>query len=132
MNMTSKMSNRPSILGLGNDIIEISRIRKSIEDYSTHFLDRLFTKQEQEYCNKFHDATPHYAGRFAAKEAIAKAFGKGFGAEIGWCDIEILPDESGKPTVTFSTAFEKQFNYPTVQLSISHCKNYATAVAIWC
>jgi len=131
MSTTSKTTNK-MIQGVGNDIVEISRIRRSIEQYSSHFLDRLFSKNEQDYCNKFQDTASHYAGRFAAKEAIAKAFGTGFGVAIAWSDIEILPDEFGKPIVTFSASIQKQFNDPTVLISISHCTDHATAVAIWC
>lgn len=125
------MTNKPFILGLGNDIIEIARIRKSIEQHAIHFLGKLFTKEEQAYCNRFADSAPHFAGRFAAKEAIAKAFGTGFGTDVSWCDIEILPDPFGKPIVHLSEALQQRFNYPTILLSISHCKEHATAVAIW-
>ena len=120
-----------SILGLGNDIIEIERITQSIERLQTHFLDKLFTEKEQAYCNQHKNAATHYAGRFAAKEAIAKAFGFGFGEKISWKDIEILPDEFGKPIVLLSPKMRSQFNNPNILLSISHCNAYATAVAIW-
>ncbi len=121
-----------SIRGLGNDIVEIARIRKSIEQHAAHFLDKLFTQKEQVYCNRFPDPAVHYAGRFSAKEAIAKAFGKGFGAEISWCDLEILPDEFGKPIAHLSPAIQANFKDPTIHISISHTKDHATAVAIWC
>jgi holo-[acyl-carrier protein] synthase len=117
--------------GLGNDIIEIERVRQSIERHGQHFLNRLFTPREQDYCYKFKDPVPHFAGRFAAKEAIAKALGTGFGAEVSWHDIEILGDESGKPTVHFSETAKKRFNHPRVLVSISHSASHATAVAIW-
>jgi holo-[acyl-carrier-protein] synthase len=63
--MMMKDNNSPK--GLGNDIIEIDRIRQSIERHGQHFLDRLFTQKEQDYCFKFKDPVPHFAGRFAAK-----------------------------------------------------------------
>lgn len=130
------MTNKPEMpkylmQGLGNDIIEIERIRKNMEQFGAHFLDRLFTAKEQAYCNKFQDSAPHYAGRFAAKEAIAKAFGTGFGAELAWCDIEILPDELGKPIANFSPTLQAHFHYPTVLISISHNNSQALATAIW-
>lgn len=117
--------------GLGNDIIEIERIRLSIERHGQHFLNRLFTQKEQDYCYKFKDPVPHFAGRFAAKEAIAKALGTGFGAEVSWHDIEILGNEHGKPIVHLTEAVKKRFNNPRILVSISHSTSHATAVALW-
>ncbi len=125
------MKQPEKILGIGNDIIEIIRIKKNIEKYKNHFLDRLFTKKEQEYCTKFKQSEACFSGRFAAKEAIAKAFGEGFGKHIHFLDIEILNNEKGKPEVFLSKNLREHFNEPKVHLSISHCKKYATAVAIW-
>ena len=120
-----------NIHGLGNDIIEIARIRQSVERHGAHFLNRLFTQQEQDFCYKFQDPVPHFAGRFAAKEAIAKALGTGFGAQVGWHDIEVINDELGKPVVHFSPGMKERFKNPRVLVSISHSTDYATAVAIW-
>ncbi len=124
------MSNA-SIRGLGNDIIEIERIRDSIKQHGDRFIERLFTSKEQSYAQKHEDSVSHFAGRFAAKEAIAKAFGTGFGEHLSWKDIEILNDDKGRPHVTFSERLKSSFNNPEVLLSISHCKHYASAVAIW-
>ena len=118
-------------LGLGSDIIEVSRIQANIDEHGSRFLDRLFTQNEQEYCNRHRDAVRHYAGRFAAKEAIVKCFGKGVSAEIAWLDIEILNDEHGKPHASFSDKVKHIFNTPTIEVTISHCKEYAMAVALW-
>lgn len=112
--------------GLGSDIIEVERIEASIQRYGDRFLERLFTTAEQAYCNRFRDAARHYAGRFAAKEAIAKALGTGFGDQLSWLDIEILNDEQGKPIPHLREGILKG----TLELSISHCKAYALAVAI--
>ena len=125
------MSGKSCIQGLGNDIVEVDRIRKSIEHHGSHFLNRLFTQREQEYCTQFKDSSPHFAGRFAAKEAIAKALGVGFGAMLAWHDLEILNDDKGKPSVFFSEKGKKQWNNPQFFLSISHETNYAIAVAVW-
>jgi holo-[acyl-carrier protein] synthase len=119
------------ISGLGTDIVEIARIRQSIERHGQHFLNRLFSAKEQDFCYKYQDPVPHFAGRFAAKEAIAKALGTGFGAQVSWHDIEILSDELGKPTVHFSEALQHTFHNPHLHVSISHSADYATAVAIW-
>jgi holo-[acyl-carrier protein] synthase len=118
------------ILGLGNDILEIERVREAIDSQGDRFIQKLFTKKEQAYCSKHQDAVPHYAARFSAKESIAKAFGSGFGEKASWLDIEILNDEHGKPEVFFSEKFNKTFNHPQVLLSMSHCKSYVATVAI--
>lgn len=117
--------------GLGNDIIEIVRVQHGFEAHGKPFLDRLFTTKEQQYCQQHSDPFPRYAGRFAAKEAIVKALGCGFGAEAGWHDIEIIADEKGKPVVHLSSELNNRFNHPKILVSISHCKDYAAAVAIW-
>jgi holo-[acyl-carrier protein] synthase len=117
--------------GIGTDIIEIERVRQSIERHGQHFLNRLFTQKEQDYCYKFNNPAPHFAGRFAAKEAIAKALGTGFGAELSWHDIEIIGDEHGKPVAHFSKEAKERFGNPQILLSISHSATNATAVALW-
>lgn len=126
-----KPNNPGAIRGIGNDIIEIARLRLSIERQGDPFLSRLFTQRELDYCQKFQDPVPHYAGRFAAKEAIVKAFGTGIRAQVHWHNIEVLNDEFGKPAVFLSLSLQEQFNHPLVLVSISHCIEYATAVAIW-
>lgn len=118
------------ILGLGTDIIEIDRMRGSIERHGIHFLNRLFSQKEQDYCYRFQDPSPHFAGRFAAKEAVAKALGTGFGSELAWHDIEIINNELGKPVVFLSENIKKKYKSPQIHLSISHCTTYATATAI--
>ena len=119
------------VKGLGNDIIEIKRMRTSIERHGLHFLNRLFTQREQDYCYKFQDPVPHFAGRFAAKEAIAKALGTGFGSQVFWHDIEILNDSLGKPVVMLSEGLMERFQQPRILVTISHSADYATAVSIW-
>ena len=129
--VTRTMKTNNAVQGIGNDIIEISRVRQSIERHGMHFLNRLFTQREQDYCNKYQDPVPHFAGRFAAKEAIVKAFGTGFGAQIQWHDIEVINDAAGKPIVYLSDRIQQQFHHPRVLISISHSSQHATAVALW-
>lgn len=117
--------------GIGNDILEIERMRGSVDRHGQHFINRIFTQKEQDYCYKFQDPIPHFAGRFSAKEAIAKALGTGFGAHLNWHDIEILNDDLGKPIVLFSDAAKQKFNHPHVLVSISHSQTQAIAVALW-
>ncbi|HSX26051.1 MAG TPA: holo-ACP synthase [Chlamydiales bacterium] len=125
------MKSSNPIRGLGNDIIEIERMRQSIDRHGLHFLNRLFSQREQDYCYKFKDPVPHFAGRFAAKEAIVKALGTGFGAEVSWHDIEVLNDDLGKPIVYLKEPLQKRFDNPHLLVSISHSSTHATAVAIW-
>ncbi|MBA2369649.1 MAG: holo-ACP synthase [Candidatus Protochlamydia sp.] len=119
------------ILGIGNDIIEIKRIEHNIQRYQQRFLDRVFTPHEQGYCQKRKVPALHYAGRFAAKEAIVKALGTGFRNGLTWLDIEINNDALGKPFIKLSPKAEKVFDSPFLMISISHCSEYATAFAIW-
>lgn len=123
--------NKSLIKGLGNDIVEIARVRRLIETHDKRALNRLFTPKEQLYCLKHKDPIPHFAGRFSAKEAVTKALGCGIGKLISWKDVEILNNSEGKPDVLFSPAAKARFHSPQILLSISHCNNYATAVAIW-
>jgi holo-[acyl-carrier protein] synthase len=119
------------IKGLGSDFVEIERIKKSVERHGTHFLNRILSQQEQDYCYQFQEPFSHIAGRFAAKEAIAKAMGTGIGALLSWLDIEIINDTQGKPIVTLSETARKRFQNPIIFLTISHSHDHALAVAIW-
>lgn len=119
------------ILGLGNDIVEIARIKSIMGRYSKRFLDRIFTPREQEYCLKRKEPALHFAGRFAAKEAVVKAIGTGFSQGLTWQDFEILPNSLGKPDVFLSTSAAELLGSPSLLVSISHCDQYATAIALW-
>ena len=117
--------------GIGNDIIEIGRIRKTIDKHGAHFYNKIFTKKELDYCLSYKDPAFSLAGRFSVKESIAKAVGTGFGPHLSWLDIEILNDKNGKPYPQFSKSFNQTFNNPKILISISHSKLHATSVAIW-
>ncbi len=126
-----KKDNQGPILGIGNDIIEIERIRKSLDEHGDRMIAKLFTEREKEYCFKHKNHASHFAARFSAKEAVVKALGTGFGEHVSWLDIEILNEPSGKPTVHFSHAMQKKLKGTSMLISISHCQLYVTAVAIW-
>ena len=119
----------------GTDIIEISRIKESIESLGENFKNKIYTEKEIEYCESKKNAKyQHYAGRFAAKEAIFKAVSKLLNDkyEISWKDAEILNDINGKPNITFKSK-KLEANIQSIDISISHCKEYAVAnVAIIC
>ena len=118
----------------GVDIIEIERIKRSVGEGNTAFRDRVYTDREIEYCElKKNVKYESYAARFAAKEAVSKAFGTGIGQGVSLKDIEILNDELGKPYVVLhnkSREIFKKINGGNISLSISHCKNYAVAYAV--
>lgn len=116
--------------GIGTDIIEIERIRSALGRMHDSFLKYILTPREIEYSTKFKDPAPHIAGRFAAKEAIAKALGTGLGASLSFQDIEVLNNELGQPIVTLSSRTMEFFKSPQIHLSISHCKEHAIAFAI--
>ncbi|MCB1111897.1 MAG: holo-ACP synthase [Chlamydiales bacterium] len=120
------------IRGLGIDIIEVARINKVLEgENGRSFLERVFTSTESDYCRRHRSSAKHFAGRWAAKEAIAKALGTGLREEINWTDIEILNDDQGKPYVILSGRLNQKFENPNIMISISHCDTHASAVAIW-
>lgn len=112
------------IKGTGVDIIEISRIQHAVERWGEYFLKHIFTKDEIEYATKFRHPFPHYAGRFAAKEAIFKALGDQ--QHVSWKDLNILNDQHGKPYCVLN----KPGFTDRIFLSISHSRDYAVAQAI--
>lgn len=130
MKQTHIPNHVPTIQGVGTDIIEIGRIKEAIARHGDRFLDRLFTDKEKAYCLRYKDAVPHFAGRFAAKEAVLKAFGTGLNHEMTWKEIEILNDKQGKPEVHLSIRLRGVVPIDHIFLSISHCDAYATATAI--
>jgi holo-[acyl-carrier protein] synthase len=121
------------IVGIGVDIVEIARFQAAIDRQGERLLERLFTAAEREYCAGMKITAPFYAARFAAKEAVSKAFGTGIGAELGWKDIEICRRESGCPYVVLSGSgllLAKKMRVAEVLLSLSHSEHYAVAQAI--
>lgn len=115
-------------IACGTDIIEIDRVRKSIEKYEDKFKENLFTEREVEYCESRNiQKYQHYAARFAAKEAIFKAISKTLSNEYSFRDFEVINDENGKPEVILKTPIDEIVN---IDISISHCKEYAVAMVV--
>jgi holo-[acyl-carrier protein] synthase len=122
------------IVGHGIDIIETDRMRQSVEEHGQRFLDRVFTRPEQDYCARNQKRYfEHLAGRFAAKEAVLKVLGTGWRGGIAWTDVEILPEPSGQPRIVLCGECERiarQRGITRWLVSISHIETHATASAI--
>ncbi len=119
------------IIGVGIDIVEVERISKSIKKFENRFLNKIFTESEIEYCNSKKNKFLHYAGRFAAKEAIVKSLSSCCKDGFNWLDMEIQNVANGEPTIKlFGKFYEFMGNDKKIQISISHADKYATAVAI--
>ncbi len=122
-----------TVIGIGTDIVEVLRIAQMIERHGELFLHRVFTPREIEYCSARKAATQHYAGRWAAKEAILKALGTGWSRGIQWLDMEIRNDGAGKPSVALGGGAREvceQLGIGEMMVSISHCRTHASAVAV--
>ncbi|NLC57634.1 MAG: holo-ACP synthase [Armatimonadetes bacterium] len=111
--------------GIGTDIIEIARVAAAIQR-TRRFLPRVFTEAEVAYCQARGRPYQHYAGRFAAKEAVIKALGRA----VPWRDIEILNDERGRPYCTLHGRASEIAAGRRFLISISHCELYSTATAV--
>jgi len=121
------------VVGIGTDIVEVVRIGNMIERHGELFLNRVFTEDEVRYCQRRKEYTQHYAGRWAAKEAVMKALGTGFTRGVGWRDIEICTSRSGQPTITLrggAREISLQMGVSDMLITISHCRAYATATAV--
>jgi holo-[acyl-carrier protein] synthase len=122
-----------TILGVGMDIVETKRIAESIERFGDRFLHRVFLEGEVAYSQSMKFPHLHLAARFAAKEAISKAFGTGIGHEMGWRDLEIIRLPSGAPQVVLhgkAEAFAKAKGVQAVHVSLSHTAEYGAASAV--
>ena len=116
---------------LGIDIIETKRIKNAITKYGSRFLTKIFTPNEINYCeqSKTNQKYQRYAARFAAKEAVAKVIKNGPEGYF-WTEIEVSHHSSGAPMVNLSDRLNKLLDQKSIEISLSHCKDYATAVAL--
>jgi holo-[acyl-carrier protein] synthase len=122
-----------SILGIGMDIVETKRIAESLERFGDRFLHRIFLDDEIAYARSMKFPHLHLAARFAAKEAISKAFGTGIGKEIGWRDMEIVREPSGQPRVVLhgrAVEYAKSCGVLEIHVSLSHTAEYGAASAV--
>lgn len=121
------------VFGIGTDIVECRRIARMLEKHGEVFLRRVFTEAEIAYCQKRKRAVEHFAGRWAAKEAVFKSLGTGWAKGMCWTDIEIVHNPQGQPQVHVRGAvreFMEHHNISNILISISHCFHYATACAM--
>ncbi len=119
------------VIGIGIDIIEIDRIKKSIDDYGDQFLQKIYTENEIKYCLSKQDKYQHLAARFAAKEAIYKAISSNWNSELSWQDMDIVNAPNGMPEVKFRGHLEKFLSKDKeLKISMSHSRDYVTCVAI--
>lgn len=122
------------VIGTGVDLVENERIRVLLEKWGNRFKDRVFLPSEQAYCDGKAAPWLYYAGRFAVKEAVAKAFGTGIGPDLGWLDMEVVKDpDSGAPSISLSEhgrLLANRQGITRILISLSHTHNFAVAHAL--
>ena len=121
-----------TLIGLGADLIETERIRSALERHGDRFLKRIFTEEEQKYCSGMKYAHKHYAARWAAKEAVSKAFTTGIGPHLDWTSISVYHGSRNEPLVRLDAKGEallRQVGATHVWLTLSHIDTHALAVA---
>ena len=122
-----------SVLGIGVDLVETARIEHSLERFGERFLRRVFTAGEIEYSQSMKYPARHFAARFAAKEAVSKAFGTGIGKSMGWKDIDVRRKESGEPYVVLDGGAKKlaeDRKVTKVSITLSHTEHHAMAMIV--
>jgi holo-[acyl-carrier protein] synthase len=122
-----------SVLGIGVDLVECARIEHSIERFGDRFLNRVFTAGEIKYSKSMKYPARHLAARFAAKEAVSKAFGTGIGKAMGWRDIDVRKKPSGEPFLLLTGGAEelaKQRSVKNALITLSHTDHHAMAVIV--
>jgi len=121
------------VLGIGTDITEVLRIAQMIERHGELFIERVYTPAEIDYCRSRKMASQHFAGRWAAKEAVLKALGTGWRRGISWRDIEVTNGGGGRPQAVLCGGTQEmadKMGIRCILVSISHCRSHATAFAV--
>ncbi len=122
-----------NLFGIGIDVVEVGRIESSLNEFGGRFARKVFTETERKYCDAQKRPAIHYAARFAAKEALAKAFGTGIGEDLAWLDMEIRRRKSGEPEVFLTgngEKFAKKHHLVQIKISLTHAQHYAAANAV--
>lgn len=118
------------ILGIGTDIVSVSRVQEALEKYGDRFKKRVFTDKEIAYCESQKNKYQHFAARFAAKEAGSKAMGTGISGGTTWTSIEVVKIAGGQPLLEFHGVPAEKYAGCKLHVSLSHTAEYATAIAI--
>ncbi|HUW35483.1 MAG TPA: holo-ACP synthase [Planctomycetota bacterium] len=121
------------IIGIGIDIVDLDRIQRMIDRHGLKFLNRTFTEAEIAYCQGRKKPAQHFAGRFAAKEAVFKAFGTGWREGMGWKEIEVQVDPLGRPRLRLAgkaASKARDLGVSELLISISHCDCHAIAQVV--
>jgi holo-[acyl-carrier protein] synthase len=121
------------IIGTGVDIVEIPRFRNIVERLKDKFIFRVFTPAEQQFCNGHRDPVPHYAARFAAKEALFKALGTGWAKGVTWLDAEVYREGQDAPAMRLhgeAQSLSISLGAQKAHLSLSHTEQWAIAMVI--
>ena len=122
-----------NVIGIGTDIVECLRIAQMIERHAEQFINRIYTSHEVAYCSARKAATQHYAGHWAAKEAVLKSLGTRWTPKIRWVDVEIRSDAGGPPRIALGGGARElceTLGITEIMISISHCRSHATAYAL--
>ncbi len=121
------------IIGIGTDIVSISRIEKTVKRFGDRFINRVFTEVEINACKDKSDQSPHLAARFAAKEAVLKALGTGISQGIGFKDVEVTRESGKRPEIRLhqkAKEIAESLGYKSIHLSLSHDSGLALAFAV--
>lgn len=121
------------IIGIGVDLVECSRIQHSLDRFGERFLHRVFTDGEIAYSNSMKFPARHLAARFAAKEAVSKAFGTGIGKSMGWRDIDVQKKQSGEPFLVLTggaEALARERGITNALITLSHTDQHAVAMIV--
>lgn len=115
---------------LGTDLIEVKRIKKALRRWGDRFLNRVFTRDEIEYCKRKKSPEISLAARFAAKEAAMKALGTGLSGGVRWKDFEVIRGPRGRPEMRLSPNIKKRLKNGTILITLTHTREHAMAVAL--
>ena len=121
------------LIGTGIDLVEIRRIKRSIDRYGSRFLNRVYTGAEQAYCLRKRNSAESFAARFAAKEAAAKALGTGISYGVNWLEFEVVREPSGRPSIKFhgrAAEIAARMGFSSVALSLTHTAELASASVV--
>ena len=126
-------SGKGRVLGVGVDLIEVSRIKNMLARHEERFLEKVYTEQEREYCMRMKHPYKHLAARFAAKEAVSKCFGTGIGSELSWQSVSVINGFNGEPQICFDEKGSRLLSErggEAVLISLSHTESMAVAFAV--